>query len=155
MFKFVQGRWCAIKGTLDSPRPQYFGSPWKSTDEESGMSYGLLRIFKTVGWVVTLGVSMSADAGLFGFSDTSWKEEVLLHDGGKIIVKRSQNYGGRHEIGQPLPIKEHTITFSLPGSSKTIKWVSEYGEDIGRTNFNLLAVHVLNDTPYIVASPNL
>lgn len=108
-----------------------------------------------LGLLLMMGVSMSADAGLLGFGADSWKEEVLLHDGSKIIVKRSQSYGGRHEIGQPSPIKEHTITFTLPNTNKTIAWVSEYGEDIGRANFNLLAVHVLNATPYIVAEPNL
>ena len=105
--------------------------------------------------VLTLGVSMVADAGLFGSGGTSWKEEVLLHDGQKIIVERSQTYGGRSEPGQSGPIKEHTIRFTLPGATKTITWVSEYGEDLGRTNFNLLAVHVLNGVPYLVASPNL
>ena len=105
--------------------------------------------------IVILG-GQSMDAfGFFGFGGTSWKEEVLLHDGGRIVVVRSQSYGGRHEIGQPPPIKEHTISFTLPGSKKAIKWTSEYGEDLGRTNFNLLAVHVLNDIPYLVASPNL
>jgi hypothetical protein len=91
----------------------------------------------------------------YGFGGDSWKEEVLLHDGSKIIVTRSQTYGGRHEIGQPSPIKEHTIHFILPNTNKTITWVSEYGEELGRTNFHLLAVHVLNGTPYIVAEPNL
>lgn len=104
--------------------------------------------------ILILGASINA-FGFFGLGGDSWKEEVLLHDGGKLIVKRSQNYGGRHEIGQQPPIKEHTITFTLPGTSKAITWTSEYGEDLGRTNFNLLAMHVLNNTPYIVASPNL
>lgn len=98
---------------------------------------------------------MNTNAGLFGFGEDNWNEEVLLHDGSKLIVKRTQSYGGRHEIGQPTPIKEHTITFTLPNTNKTITWTSEYGEDLGRTNFNLLAVHVLNGVPYIVASPNL
>jgi len=101
--------------------------------------------------VMILGGSMSACA----MGGASWKEEVLLHDGKKLIVERSQTYGGRHEIGQPQPIKEHTISFTPPHSNKPLTWTSEYSEDIGRTNFNLLAVHVLNDTPYIVASPNL
>ena len=119
------------------------------------MSNGLLGACKTIGLVLALGVSMSADAGFLGFGGDGWKEEVLLHDGSKIIVKRSQTYGGRHEIGQPQPIKEHIISFKLPGSNETIEWTSEYDESLGRTNFNLLAVHVLNGTPYIVASPNL
>jgi hypothetical protein len=88
-------------------------------------------------------------------SGNNWKEEVLLHDGRKLIVKRSQTYGGRSEPGQPAPIAEHTISFKLPGSEQTITWKSEYGSELGRTNFNLLAVHVLGGTPYVVASPNL
>lgn len=98
---------------------------------------------------------MMANAALFGVDGDSWKEEILLHDGQKIIVKRSQTYGGRSEVGQSTPIKEHTIEFTLPGSNKSIRWVSEYGEDLGRTNFNLLAVHLLNSTPYVVVEPNL
>lgn len=107
-----------------------------------------LQRIARLGLMLMMGVSMSA-------CSDSWKEEVLLHDGQKIIVNRSQTYGGQHEIGQPSPIKEHTISFPLPNSNKNITWTSEYGEDIGRTNFQLLAVHVLNGTPYIVASPNL
>lgn len=114
--------------------------------------------FRQVAWaefLFTMGAMMNAEAGLFGLGGTNWKEEVLLHDGAKIIINRSQIRGGRHEIGQPPPIKEHTISFTLPNSSKTITWTSEYGEDVGRANFDLLAVHLLNGTPYIVASPNL
>lgn len=85
----------------------------------------------------------------------SWKEEVLLHDGQKIMVERSQTYKGRSEPGQPAPIGEHTIRFALPGGGKAIIWTSEYGEDIGRTDFNLSALHVKNSTPYVVAEPNL
>jgi len=112
------------------------------------------RIVK-LGMLLMIAASMSAYAGLFGLGGDSWKEEVLLHDGSKIIVKRSLSYGGRHEIGQPSSIKEQTISFTLPNSDKTVKWTSEYSEDIGRANFNLLALHVLNGTPYIVAEPNL
>lgn len=100
--------------------------------------------------LMILGGGMSACA-----DGTSWKEEVLLHDGKKLIVERSQTYGGRHEIGQKPPIKEQEITFTLPNSSRPITWKSEYSEDIGRANLNLLALHVLNGTPYIVAEPNL
>ena len=114
-----------------------------------------MSLFKTIGLVLTLGASMTTNAALLGFGGDSWKEEVLLHDGQKIIVKRSQSYGGRSEVGQSAPIKEHSIEFTLPGASNSIKWMSEYGEDLGRTNFNLRAVHVLNATPYIIAEPNL
>lgn len=102
-----------------------------------------------LGLLLMMVVSMSA------CSSVSWKEEALLHDGQKIIVKRSQSYGGRHEIGQSTPVSEHTISFNLPGSGKAISWTSEYGEELGRTNFNLLALHILNGTPYLVVEPNL
>jgi hypothetical protein len=115
----------------------------------------MLKRITKLGFLLMMVASMTAEAGLFGFGEDSWKEEVLLHDGSKIIVLRSQTYGGPHEIGQPSPIKEHTISFTLPNSNKAITWKSEYSEDIGRANFNLLAVHVLNGTPYIVAEPNL
>ncbi|MFZ5761865.1 MAG: hypothetical protein ACOY8P_02930 [Thermodesulfobacteriota bacterium] len=104
--------------------------------------------------ILIMGTSMNA-LGFLGFGRDRWKEEVLLHDGSKIVVERSQTRGGRREIGQPPPVKEHTISFKIPGSSKTITWTSEYGEDIGRSNFNLLAVHILNGTPYLVVEPNL
>ncbi len=112
-------------------------------------------------WLAGLGLiwmlvaCANTSAGLFGLGGTSWQEEVLLHDGDKIVVERSQSYGGRHEIGQPPPVKEHTMRFSLTGRSQIITWASEYGEDLGRTNFNLLALHVLNGMPYVVAEPNL
>ncbi|MHB1116759.1 hypothetical protein [Sideroxydans sp.] len=114
----------------------------------------LQRISK-LGLVLLLGASMNVCAGILGFGGDSWNEEVLLHDGQKIIAERSQTYGGRHEVGQALPIKEHTIKFTLPGSNQKLTWSSEYGEETGRTNFNLLALHVLNGTAYIVAEPNL
>jgi len=112
----------------------------------------------TLGLLVTLlimGISMDA-FGFLGFGNSvSWQEEVLLHDGQKIIVERSQSYGGRHEIGQSAPIKEQKIAFTLAGTKKAITWSSEYSKDIGRANFDLLALHILNGTPYIVASPNM
>ena len=47
------------------------------------------------------------------------------------------------------------MIFTVPGSDKTITWKSEYSKDVGRANFNLLALHILKNTPYIVAEPNL
>ncbi len=112
---------------------------------------------KTLGAILTLALGLLACVALPAQGADTWKEEVLLHDGQKMIVERSQTYGGRSELGQSGagPIKEHSIRFTLPGTSKTIHWVSEYGADVGRSNFNLLAVHVKDGTPYIVAEPNL
>lgn len=99
-----------------------------------------------------LGACMSTTA--IGAGD-SWKEEVLLHDGQKVVVERSQIYGGRSEPGQPPPAKEVTIRFKPPGAVNSISWTSEYGDELGRTNFNLLALHIKQSTPYLVTEPNL
>ncbi len=109
----------------------------------------LLRLCKTISLVLTLGVSVSADAGLFGFGGTSWKEEVLLHDGSKLIMERSQTRGGRHEIGQEAPINAHKISFTLPGASEAITWETTIGL---KTDSNLkpLALDVVKRVPYLV-----
>jgi len=110
---------------------------------------------RTMAVVMTMGLSMHATAGLFGLGGTNWQEEVLLHDGTKIVAERSHTYGGSREIGQPPSIKEQDITFNLPGTGRAITWKDEYGKEVGGSNFILLALHVLKGTPYIVAKPNL
>lgn len=84
----------------------------------------------------------------------SWEEEVLLHDGTTILAKRRVSFKGSHAIDQRVPIGTSTISFKLPGTNKTISWTSEYAKDLGRTDFQILALHILNSTPYIVTSPN-
>jgi hypothetical protein len=106
--------------------------------------------------LIFIGVTNMSEAGFLGIGNTaSWKEEVLLHDGSKIIVERWQKRGGGHEIGQKPPIREQSITFTLPGTIKIINWKDEYSEDIGHSNFDLVALHILNATPYIITTPNL
>ena len=105
---------------------------------------------------IFIGVTNMNAAGFLEFGDsTSWKEEVLLHNGSKIIVERSQSYGGNHEINQTPPVKEHSIKFALPGTNKVIKWQDEFSHEIGRSNFILLALHIIDDTPYIITTPRL
>ena len=111
--------------------------------------YVLLRLCKTICLVWTLGVSMNADAGLFGFGGTSWEEEVLLHDGSKLIVKRSQTRGGRHEIGQEVPVNAHRISFTLRGAHEAITWETTIGMK-NDSNLKLLALDVVKGQPYLV-----
>jgi hypothetical protein len=102
--------------------------------------------------ILILGVTSMNACGFLGIGGTAkWKEEVLLHDGSKIIVERWQKHGGRGEVGQS-PIKEHTVTFTLPGTKRMVTWKDEYSEDIGHSNFDLVALHILNDTSYIVTT---
>ena len=114
----------------------------------------LLRSILAVTLVLTSMVSISAYASFFGFGGTSWKEEALQNDGSKIMVTRSQSYGGRHMIGDIQPIKEQSISFALPNTGKVITWKDEATQDIGYANFNILALHVLNSTPYLVTAPD-
>jgi hypothetical protein len=117
-------------------------------------SQTLLKRIMKLGLLLMMGVSMSTEAGLLGLVGDSWKEEALQHDGSKIVVERSQSYFFQ-ALERWQRVKEHSITFTPPGSNKAITWTSEYGEDIRSTNFNLLALHILKGTPYVIASPNL
>jgi hypothetical protein len=104
--------------------------------------------------LIFIGVTNMSEAGLLGIGNTaSWKEEVLLHDGSKIIVERWQKRGGSHDPGQEPGIKEQSITFTLPGTKHFIKWQDEYNEELGRCNFILVALHIMNNIPYIIAKP--
>src|SRR5262245_9140323 len=55
--------------------------------EERGMSnrYLLLCLGIAICFVAILGVRASVWAGLLGSDKDSWKEEVLLHDGSKMV----------------------------------------------------------------------
>lgn len=96
-------------------------------------------------------------AGFLGIGSTaSWKEEVLLHDGSKIIVERWQKHGGRSEPGQEPGISDQSITFTIPGINKTVKWADEASVELaGRANFYILALHIVNATPFIITEPRL
>ncbi len=105
-------------------------------------------------WVVAialmiLGGSMSACAT----GGASWKEEVLLNDGQKIIVERSVERGGRHEIGQQPPVKEESLTYILPTTNERITWKSEFSADIGFADFQPLLLDIFQGTVYVVTSP--
>ncbi len=110
----------------------------------------LKRITK-LGLIFMIGASMSADAGLFGFGGTSWKEEVLLHDGSKIIVERNVERGRGHEIGQQPPIKNQNLSFTLPGTNEKVTWDDHYSEDIGSASFLPILLDIHRSAAYLVA----
>ena len=78
---------------------------------------------------------------------------MLLHDGSTIVAKRSQTHGGFGEIGQS-PIKSQDISFTVPGSGKRVVWKDEFTDDIGHTNFDAVALHILEETPYLILNPD-
>lgn len=116
-------------------------------------SRGVLCRVQALCLIVILGACASVSAGFLGFGGDSWKEEVLLHDGSKMVVERMVERGGRHEIGQKPPYKEQSLSFVFPGTNQTIKWEDHYGEDIGTANFLPMALDVSGGTPYLVVHP--
>lgn len=105
--------------------------------------------FPIVLWVPAMKVS----SFFTGWGPISWKEEVLLHDGSTVVIKRSQSHGGRGEIGQS-PIKLQSISFIIPGTSKRVIWKDKATPDIGIANFDTVALHILNETPYLILHPD-
>ena len=101
---------------------------------------------------LALSIHMNAYAGLFGGGD-SWKEEVLLHDGSKLIVERSVSRGGRHEIGQSPPISEQSLRFTIPNTDERVMWKDEFSKDVGSANFLPIQLDVLNNLAYLTATP--
>lgn len=100
-----------------------------------------------------LGISLSACAGFPGFGGTSWKEEVVLHDGSKIIIERTASRHGPHEIGQRPPIGDQSITFTIPRTNQKVVWKDEYSEDVSGANFNLMMLDIVQETAYVLATP--
>lgn len=114
---------------------------------------GLLRVFKIIGLVWVLGMSMNADAGLFGFGGTSWKEEALQNDGSTIIVERLVERGGRHVIGQEPPIKHQRLSFIMPGTNQIVAWEDKFSDDIGSASFLPMLLAISKDSAYLVVNP--
>jgi len=94
-------------------------------------------------------LSLNACAGLGG---TTWKEEVLLHDGSKLIVERSVTRGG-HGIAQQSIATEESLSFTLPGTNERVIWRDQFSPDLGSANFNLMMLEISQGTTYLVSSP--
>ncbi|MFH1026372.1 MAG: hypothetical protein V1791_00065 [Pseudomonadota bacterium] len=102
--------------------------------------------------ILIMGTSMNA-FGFLGLGGTSWKEEVLLHDGQKMIVKRSVERGGRHEIGQKAPYKAQSLVFVVSGTNQEVTWEDKFSEDLGMANFLPMLLDVRDGVAYLVVSP--
>lgn len=94
------------------------------------------------------GIGVSAMGG-----GSTWQEEVLLHDGRTIVAERYVRRGGRAEIGQSGAYVEQQLSFSDPATGKTYSWSDTYSADRGMANFLLLALHVVDGVPFVVATP--
>ena len=111
-------------------------------------------------WVMAVALLASLFVGLFagtaaasGPGGDSWQEEVLLHDGRKITAERYVRRGGRAEIGQSGAYVEQRLSFTEPAGGKTFNWSDSYSPELGMANFLVLALHVVDSVPYVVATP--
>lgn len=86
-------------------------------------------------------------------NSTTWKEEAVQHDGSKIVVKRSMKRGGPHEIGGGGGSVYQSLTFLMPGTGKEVVWEDQRSDDLNTASFSPLALNVVNDATYVVASP--
>jgi hypothetical protein len=95
-------------------------------------------------------------AGFLGFGNSmEWKEEVLLHDGSKIIVERFFHLGSKPTLeSTERQALDETISFTLPGANKNITWKTDFRNSNPEPNcLNLLVLDIVKGTPYIATYP--
>jgi hypothetical protein len=101
--------------------------------------------------LIILGAGMNACA--MG-GKMSWREEVLLHDGSKIISERHYNLGGYPGLDahERVPLDE-TVTFKLP-NNKNIIWKNDFRDSIPEPNsLNHFRFDIVNGVPYLATYP--
>ena len=83
-------------------------------------------------------------------ADEQWTDEVLLHDGKSIEVKRSVDFHfGQGELSAMFTRypDQYSLKIKDPSSGKTVNWESPRG-------FNQIALDFWNNVPYGVISQN-
>lgn len=106
--------------------------------------FGLL-LFATVAIAACAGVPRAG-------STMSWKEEVLLHDGSKIISHRFYNIAGSADVHPGMALDE-TVTFNLP-DGKSIIWKNDFRDSVPEPNsLNHFRFDMINGVPYLATYP--
>jgi hypothetical protein len=83
----------------------------------------------------------------------SWKEEVLLHDGRKLIVERSQSYGGYPTLeSRERAVLDEEWAFRVPGSGEALVWKSNHRRPPEGDNLMLLQLNFLEGVPYVATT---
>ncbi|MEW6406989.1 MAG: hypothetical protein AB1649_34865, partial [Chloroflexota bacterium] len=111
-----------------------------------------LQVFFIV--LLIMGTNMDA-FGFLGFGNSaSWKEEVLLHDGSKIIVERSQTFGGYPTVeSQERAVLSEEWVFPVPGTDQKVIWNVDFNYPPKGSQLMLITLGFLNGTPYIATKP--
>src|SRR5882757_9614183 len=59
----------------------------------------------------------------------NWLEDVQLPDGRVVTLKRHQEFGGPHEIGQPSTESDYWFEFKHPDTEEIVRWESNRDVD--------------------------
>jgi len=112
--------------------------------------HGMLKQITKLGLILMMGVSMSACS-----STASWKEDVLLHDGRKIVISVLNNLGGYPAIeSRERSTIDETVTFTLPDVNREIVWKMGFRDDVPELNsLNLIRLDVVKGVPYVATYP--
>ncbi len=96
-----------------------------------------------------MGISVNACS-----STMNWKEEVLLHDGSKIIAERHYNLGGYPGLeSRNRMALDETVTFNLP-NRKTIIWKTDFRDSVPESNsLNHFRFDIVDGVPYLATYP--
>lgn len=122
----------------------------ESWHNKSCISFIALLVF------IAIAVTSLNACEYLGIGNTmSWKEEVLLHDGSKLVVKRIFHLGSKPTFeSTEKSALDATVTFTLPGSNNKITWKTDFRDMLPEPNsLNLLVLDIVNGTPYIATYP--
>lgn len=113
-----------------------------------------LKPITKLGFLLLMGVSMSAEAGLFSRSKV-WKEEVLLHDGRVLVVERASNPADYLIPGSSEPpAADASLAFTLPGTNQRVSWKTEYRNETPEpSSLGPLLLDIVGGIPYLATSP--
>lgn len=109
-----------------------------------------LKAVKIIGLLIIFGLSMRACV----ITEFAWKEEVLLHDGSKIIIKRENIYDANlmREIGQHALLAEQIIRFRIPGTNQSVTWKTSNRSSEQPESLNELSLDFLDNIPYLATT---
>lgn len=83
----------------------------------------------------------------------AWAEQVQLHDGSKIIAKRSYVLGGRSEPGaRESSSTFQTVVFNTPAGD--VEWTTDFKDSQPEPNsLSLITFDIVKGVPYIATRP--
>jgi hypothetical protein len=83
----------------------------------------------------------------------AWAEQVQLHDGSKIIAKRSYVLGGRSEPGaRESSSTFQAVVFNTPAGD--VEWTTDFRDSQPEPNsLSLIAFDIVKGVPYIATRP--